>query len=305
MAVLQVEHVRKDFGNQHVLTDLTFSVPEHSVFGLIGKNGAGKTTVMKLILGLLCPSKGSIYVCGKKVTYGETATNRHIGYLPDVPEFYGYMTAGEYLRLCGGITGLRRTEIRKRTDELLPLVGLDGVGRRIHSYSRGMKQRLGIAQALLNKPELLICDEVTSALDPVGRKEILDLLAAAGRQATVIFSTHILSDIERICDRIGVLNEGRLVLQGPLAAIKKKDRHEEVQIETMNREQAPVLAAHLRALPFVLGVEEDGAVVTVELSGFETNGIHIIDLLNRENIPVVKYERLEPTLENVFMDVIK
>ncbi|TGA98875.1 ABC transporter ATP-binding protein [Sporolactobacillus shoreae] len=305
MDILRAEHIRKNFGSQHVLTDLNFSVSKHSIFGLIGKNGSGKTTTMKMILGLIKPTSGSIYVCGEKVAYGDTPTNRHIGYLPDVPEFYGYMTAREYLKLCGEITGVRRSEIHKRTDELLCLVGLNGVNRKIHSYSRGMKQRLGIAQALLNEPELLICDEVTSALDPVGRKEILDLLSAAGKRATVIFSTHILSDVERICDQIGVLNNGQLELQGPLNEIKQDYRQEALQIETLTPDQAPVLAAHLKALPFISKAEVSGRTVNVQLNHYEENSLDIIRLLASESIPILKYERLEPTLENVFMDVIR
>ncbi|WP_100486272.1 ABC transporter ATP-binding protein [Sporolactobacillus pectinivorans] len=305
MDILRTEHLRKDFGRQHVLTDLNFSVAEHSIFGLIGKNGSGKTTTMKAILGLIKPTGGSIYVCGEKVAYGDTPTNKHIGYLPDVPEFYSYMTAREYLKLCGEITGMRRSEIQKKTNELLPLCGLDGVNRKIHSFSRGMKQRLGIAQALLNEPDLLICDEVTSALDPVGRKEILDLLSAAGKRATVIFSTHILSDVERICDQIGVLNNGQLVLQGPLAEIKQNYRQEALQIETMTQDQASLLVSRLESIPHIGNAERSGQTVTVKLSQYEENSLKIIQLLASEGIPIMKYERLEPTLENVFLDVIK
>ena len=172
MNVLEVKDLHKSFGSKTVLDGLTFSVSEGSVFGFIGRNGAGKTTTMKIILGLLQADSGEITICGERVRYGNTPTNKFVGYLPDVPEFYSYMTAREYLRLCGRVTGMKQSEIRSRTNELLELVGLAGEKHRIKGYSRGMKQRLGIAQALINRPKLLICDEPTSALDPLGRKEM-------------------------------------------------------------------------------------------------------------------------------------
>ena len=173
MELLCFDHVHKRFGEKEVLKGLSLSVPEHSVFGFVGKNGAGKTTAMKLALGLLKPEDGTIRLGGETVRYGQTATNRWVGYLPDVPEFYSFLSAGEYLSLCGKITGVPHGELQARCGELLELVGLSGEHRRIKGFSRGMKQRLGIAQALLHRPKLLLCDEPTSALDPMGRKDIL------------------------------------------------------------------------------------------------------------------------------------
>ncbi|MCQ2010275.1 MAG: ABC transporter ATP-binding protein [Sporolactobacillus sp.] len=305
MNILEMRHISKNFGKHLVLNDLNFTVPEHSIFGLIGKNGAGKTTAMKMIMGFLKPTSGKILVCGENVAYGNTATNRFIGYLPDVPEFYGYMTAKEYLVMCGRITGLKKLQIHERVQELLPLVGLDGIKREIHSFSRGMKQRLGIAQALLNTPKLLICDEATSALDPQGRKEILDLLSVAADQTTVIFSTHILSDVERICDSIGLLHEGTLALHGKLSEVKNTYRKEAVRIETIDEVQARRLFEHLRTLSFIQSVETSQCAVTVQLHDPQKNGLKIIDLLSDEQIPITNYQLLEPTLENVFLDVIK
>ena len=176
MDMLTVTDVRKSFGSKVVVDGLSFSIPKNSIFGFVGENGAGKTTTMKMILGLMRMDSGEILVDGTKVIYGNTPTNRKIGYLPDVPEFYTYMTPREYLRFCGQITGLSAKEINPRVDELLQRVGLANENKKIKGFSRGMKQRLGIAQALMGKPMLLICDEPTSALDPLGRKEILDIL---------------------------------------------------------------------------------------------------------------------------------
>jgi len=222
MDILRIEHLNKSFGTHKVLDDISFSVPEGSIFGFIGVNGAGKTTTMKIILGLLEADSGEVYVCGEKARFGSAATNRYIGYLPDVPEYYNYMRPKEYLKLCGEITGMSTEKIKARSKELLTLVGLSGVNKKIGSFSRGMKQRLGVAQALLDEPKLLICDEPTSALDPLGRKEILDILLQIKGKTTVIFSTHILSDVERICDSAAVLHKGKIVLCGGLNELRAR-----------------------------------------------------------------------------------
>ena len=211
MAMLEVKDLNVYYGAIHAIKNISFEVNEGEIITLIGANGAGKTTTMKLIAGFLRPDDGTITVCGKPVRFGSSPKSLSVGYLPDVPEFYPYMTPKEYLCLCGQLSSLTRPEIEAQTAELLALVGLDGVNRRIRGFSRGMKQRLGIAQALLGKPRLLLCDEPTSALDPSGRREVLEILKSISKDTTVLFSTHILSDVERICDQIGILDGGRLV----------------------------------------------------------------------------------------------
>ncbi|MCG1009757.1 ABC transporter ATP-binding protein [Salinicoccus sp. ID82-1] len=211
MDILRIEGLKKAFGEKAVIENLNLEVKANEIYGFIGSNGAGKTTTMKMVLGLLAADEGDIYVCDEKVRFGDTLTNRHVGYLPDVPEFYTYMNAVEYLKLCADITRVEKLSQGKRIDELLKLVGLDGEKTKIRNYSRGMKQRLGIAQALIHRPKLLICDEPTSALDPKGRMEILKILKEITKETTVIFSTHILSDVERICDRVGILYGGSIV----------------------------------------------------------------------------------------------
>lgn len=305
MQVLELRNLKKNFGELEVIKSLNLTVPKHSVFGFIGKNGAGKTTTMKMILGFLQPTDGEIYVCGEKVYYGNTSSNSHIGYLPDVPEFYGYMNPKEYLRLCGEITGLTKEKTAMRSNELLALVGLEGVTRRIKGFSRGMKQRLGIAQALLNEPELLICDEPTSALDPIGRKEILDILSIARERTTIMFSTHILSDVERICDSIGVLNDGRLVLEGTVSEIKNEKKKDTIQIELVNREVAARLEAKLKGLPFVSNAEIIDQCINLKLVKAEQSDKELFGLLAKEDISVIRYEHLESSLEDIFLEVVE
>lgn len=305
MAILELKNVSKRFGELEVIKNLSFSVPEHTVFGFIGKNGAGKTTTMKMILGFLTQDGGEIRVCGEKVSYGNTKTNRHIGYLPDVPEFYSYMSPKEYLHLCGEVTGLKKEIIKARTTEMLDLVGLDGVNRRIRGFSRGMKQRLGIAQALLNEPKLLICDEPTSALDPVGRKEILDILSVARKRTTIVFSTHILSDVERICDGIGVLDQGKLVLEGTVAEIKDKYRKDTIQLEMSSKIDLKQLAGGLEKLPFVSKTATNQNKIDVQLTNAEQFSPEVLAYLVKEKVPLIRYEIMEPSLENIFLEVVE
>jgi len=298
MAMLEIKNLQKHFGEKEVLKGLNLSVPEGAVFGFIGRNGAGKTTTMKTILGLLAADAGEIYVNEEKVVYGQTGTNHHIGYLPDVPEFYSFMNATEYLRFCGEITGMESAKIKTRSEELLKLVGLEGEKHRIKGFSRGMKQRLGIAQALLNSPKLLICDEPTSALDPVGRKEILDILQQVKDQTTVLFSTHILSDVERICTNIAFLKDGKIAVQGTLAEVRGQNRTEEYVVETIHEEDTKRLCAQF-AMMKPMGQTQ------VSFSGNEELLFRVLGFLTEQKIPVLKLERQEPTLESMFMEVLE
>ena len=298
MAMLQIEGLHKRFGDREVLCGVNLSVPEGSVFGFIGQNGAGKTTTMKAILGLIRIDGGDILVNGERVKYGEGRTNRFIGYLPDVPAFYPFMTAPEYLRFCGEISGLSAKEIEGRSRELLELVGLAGEHHRIKGFSRGMKQRLGIAQALLGRPRLLICDEPTSALDPAGRKEILDLLCAVREQTTVLFSTHILSDVERICTDVALLHHGVIAMQGELSVLKERYRRDVYRLELEREEDRAMLQQTFPAITR----EEDGML---SFSARDLGADRVMHVLAESEVAPVRWERLEPTLETLFLEVIE
>ncbi|MGL4374214.1 MAG: ATP-binding cassette domain-containing protein, partial [Turicibacter sp.] len=274
----------------------------HCIFGFLGQNGAGKTTTMKMILGLLKADSGDVFICGEKVTYGQTKTNRFIGYLPDVPQFYSYMTPRDYLKLCGEVTGMSSQQIKVKSDELLELVGLNGINRKIGGFSRGMKQRLGIAQALLNEPKLLICDEPTSALDPLGRKEILDILLKVKEKTTVIFSTHILSDVERICDQVAVLHNGQLVLEGSLLELKQSHRHDVIRLVLRTDSEAQKIGPLLEKLPNVNKIEITDTQILIYLSELDQS---ILQFIAKQDVTLLKYEMLEPTLESLFMEVVK
>lgn len=298
MNMLKITNLKKRFADKEVLCGVDLSVPEHSVFGFVGRNGAGKTTTMKAVLGLLKPDDGEIFVSGEKVVYGQTNTNQYVGYLPDVPEFYSYMTPVEYLHLCGEICGMNRSDIKARSREMLSLVGLEDENHRIKGFSRGMKQRLGIAQALLNRPRLLICDEPTSALDPVGRKEILDILLAAREQTTVIFSTHILSDVERICTNVAFLSEGKIAMQGTVSEIRGTHFSEEFTVEFTRDADVE------RIMQIFKDFQRTGKSSFV-FSGNKDRIFELLNYITEHKISVQKIERMEPSLEALFLEVAK
>lgn len=305
MNVLEIQGLSKAFHGQQIIDNLNMSVPEGSVFGFIGQNGAGKTTTMKMVLGLLRPDQGQIRVCGEPVHFGQTRTNRYIGYLPDVPEFYNYMTPAQYLGLCGDIIGLSKAETQERGAELLSLVGLENNQKTIGGFSRGMKQRLGIAQALLTRPKLLICDEPTSALDPVGRKEILDILRKISSTTTVLFSTHILSDVERICDHAALLSRGRIAVGGTLTEIKALHGHESLLLDFPADVQLHTFKAQKEVQPLLDTAEESGKEIVLHSREMEKVQNMVFGVLEREKLCPIKIELMEPSLESLFLEVIK
>jgi ABC-2 type transport system ATP-binding protein len=223
--VIQIEGLSKDYrvgfwGRRvRVLHDLSLEIRAGETFGYLGPNGAGKSTTIKLLLGLIRPTAGTGRVLARPL--GDASTRGRIGFLPENPSLYEYLTGQEFLTYCGRLLGVSRSALREQVPALLAEVGLDRAARQqIRKYSKGMVQRLGLAQALLGDPHLLILDEPMSGLDPVGRKEVRDLILrqrAAGR--TVFFSTHILPDVEMICDRVGILVGGRLVRSGSMRTL--------------------------------------------------------------------------------------
>ena len=201
----------------HAVQDLTLSVSEGEIFGFVGPNGAGKTTTIKMLMGLIFPTSGTAHIFDAPIP--TAAAKRRIGYLPEHPAYHEFLTGAEALRLFAELAGVPRHERRRRCDELLGLVGLSAAAdRQIKKYSKGMQQRLGIAQALVGDPAFVVLDEPMSGLDPVGRKEMRDLILELKRRGkTVFFSTHILPDVETLCDRVGVIIGGKLRDVGTLA----------------------------------------------------------------------------------------
>jgi len=222
MVVLKTEGLTKEYRTGfwrtrvRVLHDLNLEVHQGEIFGYLGPNGAGKTTTLKLLMGLIYPTAGRASILGQDVQ--DVAVKAQVGFLPENPYFYDYLTGREFLHFYGQLFGLPYRDRRQRIDELLHAVGLSKAAElQLRKYSKGMLQRIGLAQALINDPQVIVLDEPTSGLDPVGRKEVRDLiLDLKGKGKTVFFSTHIVPDAEMICDRVGIIVAGRLTRVGTL-----------------------------------------------------------------------------------------
>lgn len=212
------------------LDGLSLTVGRGEIFGFLGPNGAGKTTTLKILLGLVRATSGSALLLGQPAC--DVETRRRIGFLPESPYFYDYLTAEEFLGFYGQLAGLNRAAIAQRITDLLHLVGLvDARARQLRKFSKGMLQRIGLAQALIHDPELVILDEPMTGLDPVGRKQVRDLiLSLRDRGKTVFFSTHILHDVEMVCDRVGIMMKGRLVASGRVDELVRQDHTRSVEI---------------------------------------------------------------------------
>jgi ABC-2 type transport system ATP-binding protein len=299
---VELRGLTKRYGRTAALDGVELTVPAGSVFGFLGPNGAGKTTTLRILGGLARPTAGSAAVLGHDVASAGNAIRSQIGFLPDVPGFYKWMTAAEFLRFAGGLFGLDDATLRARVAALLDLAGLAGVEARIGTFSRGMKQRLGVAQALINAPRLLLLDEPTSALDPIGRKEVLDMIAALAGRTTVFFSTHILADVERVCDTVAVLDRGRVVAQDSIDDLKR--RHGRGQRLLLEVDDPARLAEAVAALPWVRLVERSGAGLSLTVSDLATAERALPAVIAAAGLALRCLEADEVSLEEVFVELV-
>ena len=306
MHAIRTEDLRKRYGQVTALDGLTLTVEPGTIFGFLGPNGAGKTTTMRLLTGLARPSAGRAWVAGQEVGHDGTAAAR-IGYLPEEPAFYPWMTPAELLDHVGRLFGLPGRERRARAGELLELVDLGRVARRrIGGFSRGMRQRLGLAQALVNHPEVLLLDEPVSALDPAGRKEVLELIGRLGSQCTVFMSTHILQDVERVCDTVAILNHGRLVVEAPQAELLDRYTLPAFELECVESDEAP-FKAWLDTLPdleWVSSVAVDGHVGRVIVRDVDVACRALLAQVVEKGLILRRYEIVTPSLEDVFLRLV-
>jgi len=237
--ILRAEHLSKIYKspffriNHRGIRDVSFSVNKGEIFGFLGPNGAGKTTTLKIIVGIHRADSGRVFV--KNIPINDIEYKKHIGFLPENPYFHNYLSAEEFLSITGALYGLNGKKLRERIKEVLEKVGLTKYelrGKRIKNFSKGMIQRLGIAQAIIHEPEIVILDEPLSGLDPIGRKEVRDVILDLKKEGkTVFFSSHILQDVEMICDRVAIIADGKIIKTGILEEmLVKKDGAYEVKL---------------------------------------------------------------------------
>jgi ABC-2 type transport system ATP-binding protein len=286
---------------------LDLDVPAGSVFGLLGPNGAGKTTSLRLITGLARPTAGSVSIDGVAVTAVGAGGGVRIGVLDQDPRYYGWMSGRELVELAGRLLGLGAGEARARAVETLGEVGLaDAANRRIGGYSGGMRQRLGIAQALVARPSLLILDEPVSSLDPEGRRDLLALIAGLRASATVLFSTHVLDDVERVCDRVGILDRGRLVAEGPLQdlLVRYAKPLYRLEVEPGQDGALDALAATLRGTPWIDDVTATNDRLVVSVTDEAAASAGLLPLVVAAGVRLSAFERVRPSLEDVFLRLV-
>ncbi|SES69489.1 ABC transporter ATP-binding protein [Anaerobranca gottschalkii] len=302
--MIQVEGLVKKYGDFQVLKSINFTVKKGSVFGFLGKNGAGKSTTMNILTGLINFNSGKITFDGLNFPENKNQILKKIGYLPENPVFYDYMTGEEYLHFIAGVSGFPKGSIKNRVEELLHQVKLtDAKDRRVGGYSRGMKQRLGLAVALFNHPQYLFLDEPTSALDPQGRLEMVELITELkDKSITVFLSTHILSDVERVCDEVCILDKGEILLSSSLEELQKKYIQPIFDI-TFENDCAKV-AEELKNLPWVEKVVQEKRNLSLYAKDLEKAKRELINQLGKLDNPVVNYQIRQGNLEDIFIRLV-
>ncbi|MFF2890449.1 ATP-binding cassette domain-containing protein [Paenibacillus sp. NPDC057967] len=309
--LMQVKGLTKSFGTMQAVKSIDFSIQEGRCIALLGPNGAGKTTTIRMLTGLLAPTAGEVRF--HSLAPGEDRRNL-IGYLPQMPAFHNWMSGMEYVVYAGRLCGLSASDAKKRAIEMLERVGLaDAAKRKLGGYSGGMKQRLGLAQALVHQPKLLVMDEPVSALDPLGRREVLRLLKELKSEMTVLFSTHVLHDAEELCDDVVIIRAGEVALQGSLSSIRSQHRQPVIELK-LDEDNA-------RGMDWARAFVEkslNGEVRYSWLSEAEMRGnrlhmtaIHmdearqaLLEELTRHSVPFSRLEVGYSSLEDLFMKVV-
>lgn len=306
MPAIEIENLTQDYltgfwrkRKLRALDGLNLQVEAGEVFGILGPNGAGKTTTFKILMGLIQPTAGQARILGKAIT--DVKMRARTGYLPEQPYFYDYLTAREFLAYCGALCDLPRTEARQRTGELLRQVGLtESADTQLRKFSKGMLQRVGLAQALINDPEVLFLDEPMSGLDPLGRREVRDLIARLRtRGKTIFFSSHILTDVEAMCDRVAILNRGRLIECGKLSEILKARNHETEAVISGIGEQ---VLNELRPLSLSVIPTPEGARVHLRN---DQDIARLVEITLRAGVRVVSINPVRESLEELFVREVK
>ncbi len=301
-AAIEIEGLFKVYKEVRALDGLDLSVPEGSVFGFLGPNGAGKTTALRILTGTARPTAGGARIFGHDVVSATNEVRALVGFLPDVPGYYPWMTAEEFLRFAGKLFGVSGAILDERVGSLLEMAGLAGVKVRVGGFSRGMRQRLGVAQALINAPRLLMLDEPTSALDPMGRKDVLEMIAALKGKTTVFFSTHILTDVERVCDTVAILDHGRVVRQASMHDLKREGHASRILVEVTSG--AEELEQLLASRPWMVECSREGEIVRCITSDVEAARRDIPTILASRQMALIRMIDEEPTLEDVFVEMV-
>jgi len=307
--VISTESLSKSFGEIHALKSLDLRVPQKSIFAFLGPNGAGKTTTIKLLLGLLKPTGGSGKIFGMDIVRNSVDIRANIGYLPQDARFYEHMTARQTLEYTAKFfyTG-PQAEIDKRVNEMIELVGLEGkADRPIKGFSGGERQRLGIAQAEVNYPDLLILDEPAANLDPQGRRDVLEVMSRIRKYATIFYCTHILDDVQRVSDQVAIVNQGELVTQASIEELLAGTG--ELIYTVILRGDNQGAYTQVTQQPWVSGIEssqQDGhAIWQVSVTDEAAAEDQLMSLLVSSGVKVSNFSRKGQNLEDIFINIVE
>lgn len=306
MQAISCMGLSRKFGDLDALSDLTLEIEAGVVFGFLGRNGAGKTTTIRLFTGLARPTAGETWVNGVRTSDGNDDNRRHFGYLPEEPAFYSWMTAYEYLNYVGKLYALDASSRHSRINELLEYSGLaDASKRRIGGFSRGMRQRLGLAQALIHRPPILFLDEPTSALDPSGRRSVLELIDTLRGDVTIFLSSHILDDIERVCDQIGVIEKGRLlVVAGNEELINRYATNViALDFDKDSETHLAIFSHGLEEMPWVDSLSIHGTHLRVSVNDVSFAKQALLQSIASSGLVLNRYEWVRPSLEDIFFRI--
>lgn len=307
MSAVRIEELRKAFGAIVALGGLSLSVEPGAVFGFLGPNGAGKTTTIRILTGLAHATSGQAWINGNNVATHGSEIARQIGYLPEDPAFYNWMTPLEFLDYVGRVFSMPGMERTNRVKELLSLAGLEEASkRRIGGFSRGMRQRLGLAQSLFNHPQVLFLDEPASALDPAGRKEVLDFIEQLRGQCTVFMSTHILADVERVCDTVGIINRGKLITAAPRNTLLAQYAVPafEVEVDTLDAASLERWSESLRNEKWIKSILIQGYTARVIVTDIGLARLQLPASITQAGLMLNRYEMVRPSLEDVFLHLV-
>lgn len=298
--MIKIHSLEKKFQETIAVSKIDLQLEEGQTIALLGPNGAGKTTTFRMLAGLVKPTSGSIVFD----QVDASMDHRHyIGYLPQYPQFHGWMTGYEFLILIGELSGITKGAARERADVLIKRTGLEHAkNKRISGYSGGMKQRLGIAQAMIHKPKLLILDEPVSSLDPVGRRDVLNLLKALQKETTILFSTHILSDAEEMSDYLVVMNDGHVVEHGKVQDLEMKYQKQVIKLSLGETPENWIETLH--ALPYVKSIKQQSLNLYIETSNIAATRKAILALVIENDLTLTHFSIEKTTLEEMFLEVI-
>lgn len=302
--MLTVTNLTKNYGDLEVLKGISFEMKRGKVYGFLGQNGAGKTTTMNILTGLINFNSGTIMYEGKDFKKNKREILKKVGYLPQNPIFYGYMTGLEYLNFIGTLSNMTASNIKKKSAELLEIVGLKDAGKRkLSGYSGGMKQRFGFAVSLFNKPELLFLDEPTSALDPEGRMEILQFINNLKNEGVSVFlSTHILNDIERVCDEVSIINGGKILVSAGLEELKNNYIQPIYDLEFEN--DCRTFKDTLSKFNWVESIQWNKNKLSVYVKDVNLARSQLLKLLAVEANPLMIFNVRKSNLEEIFLRLV-